>query len=238
MISCIVPTYNNADTIGKCIGSVKKAAFYYSPHDVEIVVSDNGSTDGTLDVLNKTDGIKIVHCSNQGIGKNKNYGAKYATGDILFFVDADNIVSYHVFREIDQLSRSHLIIGGGVRHVTPMRKSLGIMAFFFMVALRCWLSSMSIGAFWVRRWVFDSLNGFSEDNNVLDDIDFSLKMERFCNGRAVKRRSLRDTKLLWSTRKFDKYGDWYWFKHLFSFIKAIYTTRCNRNITGIWYELS
>ena len=103
--------------------------------------------------------------------------------------------------------------------------------------IKCKFHHTGIGAFWIRKWVFDTIGGFSEKKDVLEDIEFAMRLKKFCNKMWLKYKNL-ESPLYWSTRKFDELGDWYWAKHLWSYLKAIYTTKCNKNIQVWWGEIS
>ena len=66
MISVVVPVYNERETIREILGRVKTAL---AGRDAEIVVVDDGSSDGTREELRSIDGIRLIeHEQNQGKG--------------------------------------------------------------------------------------------------------------------------------------------------------------------------
>lgn len=87
MISIIIPTYNEEYVILDCLNSLSKQSF----KDFEIIVVDDGSTDGILQKLqnSKNPKLKILKQEHKGAGAGRNLGAKIAKGEILVFVDAD-----------------------------------------------------------------------------------------------------------------------------------------------------
>jgi len=87
MISIIIPTLQEESVIQKTLESLKD--FHAMPH--EIIVSDGGSTDKTVEIA-KNYADKVVTYEDkkrQGIAKGRNAGAKVASGDFLVFMDAD-----------------------------------------------------------------------------------------------------------------------------------------------------
>lgn len=88
-VSVIIPTYNEEKNIGECLKSLDCQTY----RDMEVIIIDDGSADGTKEI------IKTIHCSlftvhllcqqHKGPGEARNLGAKNAKGDILVFVDAD-----------------------------------------------------------------------------------------------------------------------------------------------------
>jgi len=91
-VSIVIPVYNERSTIEEVIRRV--LAVDLGPTvDRELVVADDGSRDGTQQILDRmrTDGIIKVHTSliNLGKGAAIRFGLEYATGDIVLFQDAD-----------------------------------------------------------------------------------------------------------------------------------------------------
>jgi len=84
-ISVVIPVYNGADTLGGCL-----EALYASTYkDFEVIVVDDGSTDATREVASRYPCRLVALPQNVGAARAKNAGAQEATGEILFFTDAD-----------------------------------------------------------------------------------------------------------------------------------------------------
>lgn len=85
-ISVVIPVYNSADTLQRCLTSVAASR---RPPD-ECIVVDDGCTDGSAEIA-RSFGARVVCVPNgpTGPGNARNVGAAAATGDVLFFLDAD-----------------------------------------------------------------------------------------------------------------------------------------------------
>src|SRR5512146_386881 len=87
--SVIVPASNEGKRIGAGLESINAQ---HTAHSYELIVSDSGSTDGTVSIAREyTD--RVVVCKEKGTARARNEGAKLAGGDILVFIDSDTIVS-------------------------------------------------------------------------------------------------------------------------------------------------
>ncbi len=87
-LSVIIPVYNEKATIEEIVRRVESA----EPRDKEIIIVDDGSTDGTRDILKRLEGgrIKVIlHENNTGKGGAIRTGLAAASGDIVVLQDAD-----------------------------------------------------------------------------------------------------------------------------------------------------
>ena len=85
-ISCIIPAYNAARHLPETLENVRRQT---RPVD-EIIVVDNGSTDGTAALLHAQPDIRILHHPVRGPGAARNRGIQAAQGELLAFLDADD----------------------------------------------------------------------------------------------------------------------------------------------------
>lgn len=87
-VSVVIPTYNYAHFLGQAIDSALAQTWPPS----EVIVVDDGSSDNTPELLARYgDRIRVVHQRNRGLASARNTGAELATGDLLAFLDADDI---------------------------------------------------------------------------------------------------------------------------------------------------
>lgn len=91
-ISVIIPIYNVEDYLEESLNSVLNQSF----KDFEVICVNDGSTDGSLKILNKFKEkdvrIKIINQKNLGNGGARNTGLKHAIGEYVYFFDADDIL--------------------------------------------------------------------------------------------------------------------------------------------------
>lgn len=92
-VSIIVPAYNVAPYIGSCVDSLLNQSYA----DIEVIVVDDGSTDGTSDILEKLklrdSRLWVYHQPNGGAAAARNLALSKVTGEYVTFVDSDDTLS-------------------------------------------------------------------------------------------------------------------------------------------------
>ena len=94
-LSIIIPAYNAEKYINECIDSILRNS-QKSLNQTEIIVINDGSTDHTLEKLEKYKEYKNIHIyttKNQGVSAARNYGIKLAKGNWITFIDADDKIT-------------------------------------------------------------------------------------------------------------------------------------------------
>lgn len=93
LATIVVPAYNASEYIGECIESLLAQTY----QDIEILIVDDGSTDGTAGLVRRyadvDSRVKLFCNENRGVSHSRNFAIDRGTGDYLLFVDADDIVS-------------------------------------------------------------------------------------------------------------------------------------------------
>lgn len=89
-VSVIVPVYNAAMYLDRCIKSILNQTF----KDIEVILIDDGSTDSSLSICNVWASIDsrivVIHTDNNGQGSARNLGVSLAHGEYVLFVDSDD----------------------------------------------------------------------------------------------------------------------------------------------------
>jgi glycosyltransferase involved in cell wall biosynthesis len=86
-ISVIIPAYDAARHVAEAIES----ALAQDLRPAEVVVVDDGSTDGTAEVVRRFEAVSLVQQPNAGAGAARNTGVERATGELYAFLDADDV---------------------------------------------------------------------------------------------------------------------------------------------------
>ncbi len=106
-ISVIIPIYNVESYLSRCLTSVVKQTLY----DIEIVCVNDGTTDGSLDVLKaymeRDSRIVLVDKNNGGISSARNAGLDHAQGNVIIFLDSDDYLELNACERIYEEYISH-----------------------------------------------------------------------------------------------------------------------------------
>lgn len=92
VVSIIIPIYNVKEYLVKCVNSVISQTYV----DLQIILVDDGSTDGSALICDKLacgdSRIEVIHKMNGGLSSARNEGMKAATGEYIYFLDADDYI--------------------------------------------------------------------------------------------------------------------------------------------------
>lgn len=110
-LSIIVPVYNVADYLAKCLDSLLVQDL--PQNEYEIIVVNDGSTDNSGDIAqqyaDKYANITLINQANQGLSGARNTGIKCAKGDYIQFVDSDDYLEANVLGELmEQVKKDEL----------------------------------------------------------------------------------------------------------------------------------
>ena len=158
-ISLVIPAFNEELYLPMLLDSIDSARQRYEagPDEVEIIVVDNGSTDGTAD-LARARGCCVVHAEKRAIATARNGGARVANGQILAFVDADSQIHLGTFNAIEQTLASGRVVVGATS-VRYSRMSPGI-ALTTLVAITFFqLIGLDAGGGGCRRADWEAVGG-------------------------------------------------------------------------------
>ncbi len=168
-VSFVIPVRNDAARLRECLASIRRNSV--QPH--EILVVDNGSSDGSADVAREA-GAKVIVSTQGPVSRLRNLAAAEATGDVLAFVDADHIIDPGWIAAAAETLRTPAVGGVGAPCVAPRPGTWVQQAYDRFRAHDPgvreveWLGSGNLA---VRADVFRTLNGFDEALHTCEDVD-------------------------------------------------------------------
>lgn len=197
VLSVIIPAFNVQKYLRPCLSSILACDY----QDLEIIVVDNGSTDGTRDFLKKlarkTPKVRPVFLSkNFGPAKARNEGVKKALGKYLSFLDSDTVVDKnwagaalnHFSRYPKEACLQSKLLLYNTKNFDYAGEYLGLFGFLTPLAVYAEkdrgqydspvpvLAAKSAGMF-VGRAFFEEIGGFDEDYFMfLEDTDLGWRL--------------------------------------------------------------
>lgn len=179
-ISVVIPTYNRRKTIGRSIDSVLNQTLFPS----EIIVVDDGSTDGTSDYIQSNfPSIRLLQQPNKGVSSARNMGIRSSNSDWVALLDSDDEwFPQKLEKQVMTLSQSpdikfchteEIWIRNGVR-VNQMKKHQKYGGHIFYKCLdMCRISPSSV---LFHQSILDDVGYFDKDLKVCEDYDLWLRI--------------------------------------------------------------
>jgi hypothetical protein len=177
-IAAVVPVYNAEESIGRCIDSITAQ----SKRDIEIIIVDDGSTDGSLAICRHKAGgdarVRVIHQTNGGRTEARRVGTEAATATWITYVDADDALLPDALLKLWARAGedTDIVLGGAASLGSHCADSIG-MAEFRHLAVR---GEGTIGKPWgslfrracIGRYPFD----VPRELNVGEDYIFWLRL--------------------------------------------------------------
>jgi glycosyltransferase involved in cell wall biosynthesis len=173
-VSCIIAVYNGEAYLHEAIDSLRAQDY----PNIEIVVVDDGSTDGTPAVLHRYgQQVRVLTQTNRGVSTARNRGVEASTGDLLCFLDAD-----------DRLDPRKISLQVACFHADPQLNLCDCHSDHFWspeippeslqrdprYAQPFWRTALPghISTWLIRRDLWDLAGGFAPDLRFAEDVDW------------------------------------------------------------------
>ena len=181
-VSVVIPTRNRREFAQEAVASV----LGQTHRDLELVVVDDGSSDGTADALRRRfpdPRLRVLEQPHRGVSAARNRGVRETSGEWLAFLDSDDLwLPRKLERQLEELERrpehpacyTEEIWYRNGRRVNPRRIHAKHSGWIFDRCLPlCIISPSSI---LMRREVFEALGGFDESLPACEDYDLWLRL--------------------------------------------------------------
>ena len=181
-MTVIIPTFNEAAHIQSTIQQLRE-------HDTarmitEIIIADGGSTDNTVAIAEAANTIVVVS-KTKGRSAQMNYGATFATGDVLYFLHADTIPPANFSNDIAKAIKTGFDAGCFM---------LSFDYDHWFLKANCWFTRFDVDAIrfgdqslFVRKSVFEKAGGFCEKHIVLEDQHLIKRLKKMARFTIIKK---------------------------------------------------
>ena len=119
LVSVIIPVYNQVNMIEIVIHAIANSTY----KNIEMMAVNDGSTDGSGEILDRLDkkysNLRVFHQKNKGKTRANYLGASNAKGDFLLFIDSDSVVDKHAITEMMRAFNKDSKLGAIVGHIKP-----------------------------------------------------------------------------------------------------------------------
>jgi GT2 family glycosyltransferase len=198
-ITIVTPSYNQAEFIEETIRSVLLQGY----PDLEYIIMDGGSTDGSVDIINRYEpwlsDVRIGPDGGQAAGIGE--GLRRATGEILAWLNSDDRYRPGAFQRVASFFANHpkVVFGNGdvnyidadghfVERIWATRPTHFVTA---NLGIHCWPQQ---GCFW-RRWAYEQAGGIDTSLQFCMDRDLFLRLARIGPSRRIPGPPLADFRI-------------------------------------------
>lgn len=191
MVSIITPTYNRRHFIGDAIAS----ALRQTDGDFEMIIVDDGSTDGTDEAVADVGDARLRYMavSHGGVSRARNHGIAAARGDFVLWLDADDQLDDHaieIYRrvldgepDLDILYGQWILVDRQLREIG--RRTFAACDSSEMLPAMIHGCTVPQGGAMIRRNCFERVGVFDEDLSYAEDYDFYARAVAHCRFRAI-----------------------------------------------------
>ncbi len=240
LISVVVPTLMEEKILEETLSIYTNE--FKKKHNLELIVSDGGSTDGTIEIAKKYADKVVIHDgkSRQTISDGRNMGAEAAAGDTIVFINADTIPEDVDFF-FEFINRWH---NGKTNYknaealactVNPLETNLRIKDKLFYAFYNRYVHFLNIVGLGmgrgecqiVRKKTFNRVGGYNEKYAAGEDFDLYRRIGKIAKIGFVKQLVVKE-----SIRRFKRYG--YFKTVLFWTMNSIYVMIFGKSYSKQW----
>ena len=175
--SVIVPLFNCKKELRECLDSLLAAARKYG--NAEVIVVDNGSTDGSYEILkSEYPGVTALRYPDLSIAALRNRGVEAATGEYLTFIDADCVVHPEYFEEARATFRESDAAATGSMCGVPEASTWVERTWYVLNShsRNGFVKYLNSGNFVIRRQAFAAVGGFDEKLTTGEDTEMGQRL--------------------------------------------------------------
>ena len=188
LVTIILPVFNQEETISLCILSLVHQTY----PKTELIVVEDGSTDGTLKLLErmvKDQSFNIIHTKHIGRSSTRNLGLQFSRGEIVVFAEGDAVYDQnYVLSCLEYFDNTEV---GGVFVWMQVYKPKTWLQKCFYLERQIWLQNYKPFSAWVyRKEVLEEVGGFDQNLNCAEDQDLAIRITEKGYRIAFERKNL------------------------------------------------
>jgi GT2 family glycosyltransferase len=175
-ISIVIPVRNDSARLARCLESIKANQ---NPSIVEIIVADNGSTDGSAEVAARL-GARVIPCPGLRVSAVRNMAARTARGELIGYVDSDHELSPTWTTAAIRAMADPAVGAAGALCDPPPRGTWVQRAYGVMrgkTTHQADVGWLGAGNMVVRRQAFQAVKGFDEALEACEDVDLCKRLK-------------------------------------------------------------
>nr|WP_315855454.1 glycosyltransferase family A protein [Rubinisphaera sp. JC750] len=180
--SVVMPVFNRQSTVAQSLDSIANQTW----PPAEVIVVDDGSTDGTCDIVERYDFVTLLRQQNAGPGSARNRGIEIAKGEYIAFLDSDDVWfpwTLQRYAEVIELNDRPAIVTGSQTLFTDATELavvsesvLNVLAFpDYLSSGEQWLWH-GVSSFVIRRDVLVEAGGFAEGRINGEDAELLMRL--------------------------------------------------------------
>ena len=186
LVTVVIPTFNRANFVRQAIESVLQQRF----QDYELIVVDDGSTDGTRAVIESLGPrVRYLYQSNQGAAAARNFGVRHARAPWIAFQDSDDLCAPDHLESLYGYVRDHpdcgMVFGNGTyldgpQHnrntIIPAKKSRHLEATGVTLQDLFAKSIVRLQASIILKSAYDAVGGMDDSLRICHDLDLFFRL--------------------------------------------------------------
>ncbi|MEM6769861.1 MAG: TIGR04283 family arsenosugar biosynthesis glycosyltransferase, partial [Bacteroidota bacterium] len=172
-LSIIIPTLNEEDTLVHCLARIYARAV---PGQFEVIISDGGSTDKTLEIVSGYTALTTLH-STRGRAQQLNLGAQQAQGQFLWFLHADTLPPENWWYLLQQARRDQKSATFSV-YFSEQESSALLRFYAWGSSLNHWSVRFGDQSLFVSKAVFKNVGGYREDYLLMEGHELARRLQK------------------------------------------------------------
>lgn len=171
-ISVVIPCYNGEAYLGEALDSVRSQTL----PPTQVIVVDDGSTDGSAAIARGMAGITLVSQPNRGLPAARNAGLAVADGDLVAFLDADDVWEPRKLERQAAFLDDNPSVGYAFAHHRYLVEDPEALPGWLRGQVARGSEPSPLPSAWlVRRELFDTVGRFDESLHISDDLDWLMR---------------------------------------------------------------